>query len=65
LHLHVLELGDGEVEVLDGGVALVGVVVEEQLGKRQMSQGTFRAHSHRFGSLQRRFKVSSRPLGLL
>jgi hypothetical protein len=25
LHLHLAELGDGEVEVLDGGVVLVGV----------------------------------------
>jgi hypothetical protein len=33
LHLHVAELGDGEVEVLDGGVMLVGIVVEENLGE--------------------------------
>ncbi len=39
LHLHVLELGDGEVEVLDSGVALVGVVVEEQLGEMGAGQG--------------------------
>ena len=31
LHLHVEELGDGEVEVLDGRVVLAGLVVEEQL----------------------------------
>ena len=30
LHLHVLELGDSEVEVLYGGIALIGVMVEEK-----------------------------------
>jgi hypothetical protein len=32
LHLHLAELGDGEVEVLDGGGALVRVVLQQQLG---------------------------------
>ncbi len=37
LHLHVLELADGEVEVLDGICAFVGVVDEEPLtiGRRK------------------------------
>ena len=32
LHLHGLELGDREVEALDGSVALGGAMVEKQLG---------------------------------
>ena len=38
LHLHVLELADGEVEVLDDLGMLVGVVVEEQLGEAETGE---------------------------
>ena len=33
LHLHLAELTNGEVEVLDGGSALVRVVLEQQVGE--------------------------------
>ena len=33
LHLHVAQLGDGEVQVLKGLGALVGIVVQHQLGQ--------------------------------
>ena len=33
MHLHVAQLGDGEVQVLDGGTALVRVVLQQQLGE--------------------------------
>jgi hypothetical protein len=32
-HLHLAELNDGKVQLLDGGVALVGVVLQEQLAR--------------------------------
>ena len=38
LHLHVAQLCDGEVEVLDGGVVLVRVVLQQQLGQGQCRQ---------------------------
>jgi hypothetical protein len=44
-HLHVAELGDGEVKVLDGGVVLVGLVVEEQLRQVQADECHFRTEA--------------------
>ena len=39
LHLHVLELADGEVKVLDGGVVLGREVVEQEIGKVGAGKG--------------------------
>ena len=39
LHLHVAQLGDSEVEVLDGGVVLVRVVLQQQLGEVEAYEG--------------------------
>jgi hypothetical protein len=46
LHLHVAELGDSEVEVLDGGVVFVGVVVEEEFGEAEANQRDFGPEAH-------------------
>ena len=39
LHLHVAEFGDGEVEVVKGFSALVGVVLEQQFGELEAGEG--------------------------
>ena len=43
LHLHVAQLGDGEVEVLDGRNMLVGVFLQEQFGQIETYQCYFGA----------------------
>ena len=46
LHHHLAELGDGEIEVLDGGWPLVWVVAEQELGQIEPREGNFGAISN-------------------
>jgi hypothetical protein len=64
LHLHVAQLGDGEVEVLNGGVVLLGVVVEEHLSEIEMAQGKLGAEAQALTGLDRLFKVGACLSGL-
>ena len=41
LHLHVAELGDGEVQVIEGVRPLVGIVLKQQLGELEAGEGDF------------------------
>ena len=45
LHLHLPELGDREIEVLDRCRALVRIVLEEELGEAEASEGDLRPES--------------------
>lgn len=46
LHLHLAELSDGEVKVLQGVLLLSRVMVQEQLGELKAGQGQLRAQPH-------------------
>ena len=46
LHLHVAQLGDSEVEVLDGGGVLLRVVLQHQLGEVETYEGDFGTEAH-------------------
>lgn len=41
LHLHIAELGDGEVQVGNGLGPLIGIVVEQQLGQFKAAEAAF------------------------
>src|SRR5688572_7047702 len=52
LHLHVTQLGDSEVEVLDRDGALVGIVLQQQLGEVEAYEGDFGTEPHFLADIQ-------------
>src|SRR5439155_6120562 len=60
LHLHLPELGDREVEVLDRSDALVRVVLEEELGEMETGEGDLGAEADLGADLKRLVVVVAR-----
>ena len=64
LHLHRPELGDGEVEVVDGGDVLVRVVREEEPGQLEAGEGDLGPEAHLLADFEGLGVVGARFVGL-
>ena len=58
-HLHLAEFIDGEVEVIDGGVALVRVVLQQKLSQVEANQGDLGAEADLFANFESLFVVAA------